>query len=118
VKGQLKTYHDAIHTERQHKSPCSDCPWSRKALRGWLGNMDADEWIRTAHGDGIIECHTTDKQCAGGAIYRANVCKVPRDDRALRLKSDRIKVFATPMEFTDYHTQEDVLDSPAGGDER
>jgi len=40
--------------------PCNDCPWRRKSCAGWLGPF------------GI-------KQCAGAAVYRANVCKSPRD---------------------------------------
>lgn len=103
MKGQLKTYHDAVPTKVQHTRPCSDCPWARTALPGWLGNMTAEDWVQAGHSDGIIECHTTDKQCAGAAIYRANVCKAPRDPNALRLTPDVTRVFKSPQEFREHH---------------
>jgi hypothetical protein len=37
------------------------------------------------------------------AIYRRNICKVPRPP-ALVLEKDTETVFATPMEFTAHHT--------------
>jgi hypothetical protein len=59
-----------------------------------------------AHGEVIYPCHAKiGPQCAGMAIYRANVCKVPRTDFALRLPSDRIAVFASIKEFTDHHKE-------------
>lgn len=89
---------------RQHKTPCGDCPWRRDALAGWLGSMSADEWVRSAHGEDVIECHTlAGAQCAGSGIYRGNICKQPRDKTTLRLPADRVKVFASPMEFKAYH---------------
>lgn len=49
-------------------------------------------------------CHVLKgAQCAGLAIYRANVCKSPRDPNAIKLPADREKVFATPMEFRMQH---------------
>ena len=70
MKGQLLTHHEARHTKAQHKTPCTDCPWARKSLAGWLGGTTAQEWIDIAHGEpGTADCHTTDKQCAGLAIY-------------------------------------------------
>jgi hypothetical protein len=103
MSGQLKTYHDAVKTKSQHKQPCSDCPFSRKSLPGWLGSMNADEWVQAVHGEALIDCHTTDKQCAGAAIYRANNCKVPRDRTILQLPANRQKVFASPVEFIKHH---------------
>lgn len=44
------------------------------------------------------------KQCAGLAIYRANVCKKPRDRSILTLPADREAVFAAPSEFRHHHT--------------
>lgn len=71
----------------QHTKPCSDCPWRRKAIPGWLGTAqeNADEiakpqeWLDRAHGEVVVECHTNlSCQCAGISIYRANMAKVPR----------------------------------------
>lgn len=100
---QLISSDEAVQAKCQHKTSCSDCPWDRKALNGWLGGNTIDEWIQMAHGETKVECHTLiGAQCAGIAIYRTNVCKMVRGDN-LKLPSDREKVFATPMEFRDHH---------------
>ena len=65
--------------------------------------MTVEEWIQAVRGDGIIECHTTDKQCAGSAIFRANICKVPRSDAPLRLPRNAVTVFANLLEFRAHH---------------
>jgi len=109
-KGQLKTYHDAKTTLEQHKKPCVDCPFGRIAVKGWLPETP-EQWLLHAHGDGRIECHTMQRsseqawQCAGGAIFRANVCKSPRDSDALRLPRNKKLVFANNQEFFDHHRQ-------------
>jgi hypothetical protein len=100
---QLVTGDRAKKTLRQHRRPCSDCPFARWSVRGWLGHMTPEEWMQLAHGEGTADCHTTDKQCAGLAVYHANVCKVPRDPKALRLPVDRRLVFASSQEFLEHH---------------
>lgn len=88
---------------RQHVKPCADCPWRKDALEG---SLTPREWLACAHGEGQAECHVrTGVQCAGMAIYRANVCKRPRDPRALILKSDRQAVFTSPAEFLSHHAK-------------
>jgi len=100
---QLITSDEAVEAKCQHTTPCSDCPWSRKALNGWLGGASIDDWIFTAHGDHEMPCHTINgAHCAGAAIYRANVAKSPRFDQ-FRLPRDTDSVFATPMQFRDHH---------------
>ena len=105
MKGQLLTADQAKTVTRQHRSPCSDCPFARKSLAGWLGSLNPMRWIQIVMGDGRIDCHTRiPMQCAGAAIFRANVCKVPRSSDVLQdLGLDRIRVFATPQEFLDHH---------------
>lgn len=106
MKRRAITSDEAKPATRQHKKPCVDCPWARRALRGWLGKMPADGWVQAAHGETYIECHVhTGVQCAGAAIYRANVCKLPRHPEALRLPADRVLVFASPTEFLTHHAQ-------------
>lgn len=101
---KLISRNEAVRAKCQHTTPCSDCPWSRDSLHGWLGGASPEEWIATAHSDAVIECHTLrGAQCAGAAVYRANVCKSPRGD-ALRLPRDTAAVFSNPMEFTAHHT--------------
>jgi hypothetical protein len=95
---------EAVPAKAQHKKACSDCPWARTALPGWLGGATAEQWVACAHSDEKIECHTlTGAECAGAAIYRANVAKSLRDPQAFRLPADPVKVFASPAEFKAHH---------------
>ena len=102
---QLMSSDDAVDAKAQHTKPCSDCPWARTALNGWLGGMTPEDWLKVAHSDATVDCHTLrGAQCAGIAIYRRNVCK--RADRPnLQLEADRETVFATWAEFLDHHTR-------------
>lgn len=104
----ITTEDEAVVSNVQHKKPCHDCPWRRKAIAGWLGGETAQGWLAHAHGDGIVPCHTVkgkpQPQCVGVATYRANVAKSPRDATALRVKADREGVFARPDEFLSHHS--------------
>ncbi len=105
---QMMTQSQSKVTTKQHTSPCSDCPWARKSLRGWLGGLSVIQWLAKVHSDVKIDCHTLKSknygqwQCAGSSIYRANVCKSSRDESVLRLKPDVNKVF-TFGEFEKHH---------------
>jgi hypothetical protein len=108
-KGEkLITGDEAKVTLRQHTSPCSDCPFRRDSIQGWLGELSVDDWIQLAHGEGQADCHTTKQSngagwhCAGLAIYRANVCKSVHDPNAFRLPKDTEKVFSFG-EFKKHH---------------
>lgn len=101
---------EAKRAKGQHKKPCGDCPWRRKATAAWLGGVDRDDWLREAHGEARIDCHTlVPAQCAGAAIYRANVHKSPRDRSLLVLPEDRARVFASPAEFREHHDIDRVV---------
>jgi len=103
---------DAAPCAKQPAKACSDCPWARAALPGWLGSLSADEWLAVAHGESTADCHALKSEddepwaCAGLAIYRRNVGKSVRDPEALRLPADRERVFTTPMEFKEHHDNE------------
>jgi hypothetical protein len=95
----------------QHTKCCSDCPWRRISIRSWLG-LDHKTgqfytpayWLKLAHGETLTDCHLRNQfQCAGMAIYRANVCKRPRYPEILILPADEKLVFSTPMEFIAHH---------------
>lgn len=101
---QLVSGEEAEEASFQHRLPCADCPFTRTALRGWLGSMSVEVWLMAAHGESRIDCHAkTDMQCAGAAIYRANMAKLCRSPDALRLPPNRKLVFATPAEFSKHH---------------
>jgi hypothetical protein len=100
---------EAVPTKQQHIKPCADCPFARAAIPGWLGgrksvNEQIDYWLVLAHGEAMERCHcTTNQECAGLAIFRANVCKIPKF--ALRLESDTKVVFESDVEFRNHHNK-------------
>ena len=101
---KLISSEEATPANGQHEHACSDCPFSRESLRGWLGGLSVDDWLGVAHSDAPSDCHVLEgAQCAGVAIYRANVGKLPRDPSILRLPRDIDNVFASPMEFREHH---------------
>lgn len=105
TRRQLISSDEAVKAKCQHKAPCSDCPWSRQSLNGWLGGASIDAWLHRAHGDDVVDCHTLrGAQCAGIAIYRRNVCKRSHPIN-LVLPKDEVAVFSTPMEFRAHHEQ-------------
>lgn len=107
---QLVTSDEAVPTDTQPAKPCSDCPFARTALRGWLGSASAQEWIQLAHGEARADCHTLiGPQCAGLAIYRSNVHKRPRDKGLLLLPSDTKRVFASSGEFLTHHDVDRIV---------
>jgi hypothetical protein len=101
---KLVSSDEAEPTPIQHRAPCSDCPFRLNALPGWLGHETPDGFIAIAQSDGIYPCHTKiGPQCAGLAIFRANICKLPRDRRALRLPRDPLRIFASVAAFLSHH---------------
>ena len=98
---------DAVPLAGQPARPCHDCPMRRNALPGWLGGATPEEYLRLIHSDLRVDCHAFNgPQCAGVAIYRANVYKKSRDPTVLRLPMDTHAVFGTPLEFLTHHTTE------------
>lgn len=96
---------EAVEAKCQHTTPCSDCPWRRDSLNGWLGGASPQEWIQVAHADVVVPCHTLNgAQCAGIAVYRANVCKMAYEPN-LKLPANRELVFALPVQFLEHHSK-------------
>lgn len=101
---RLLTCEDAVPAKKQHKSPCSDCPFARTALKGWLGELTVSEWVNGIYGEMKVECHVFDgAQCAGAGIFRGNICKLPRDPGLLKLPADHKKVFSNGPQFAEHH---------------
>lgn len=104
---QLLSIDEAVEAKSQHRKPCSDCPFARASLPGWLGGLTVDEWLADLHhpGEVMIDCHTRRvAQCAGSAIYRANICKRPRPGSpVLVLPADKELVFSSPIELKAHH---------------
>ena len=105
---QLISSDQAITSPCQHTNPCTDCPWARAALHGWLGGVSIEEWLQRAHSETLVPCHViSNQQCAGLAIYRRNVMRLPRPP-LLVLKPDHEQVFSTPTEFTKHHNKIEI----------
>jgi hypothetical protein len=100
---RLVTGREAIKTTCQHRKPCADCPFARKALKGYTGSWTPEDFIQGIHGEVRFDCHTATVQCAGAAIFRANVIKCPRDKTLLTLPRDKDLVFANDAEFLAHH---------------
>jgi hypothetical protein len=69
--------------------------------------MTIETFLDHAHSESLMDCHLGDGkvQCAGAAIYRANVCKSTRHpETIMELPADPALVFTTPMEFTAHHS--------------
>jgi len=106
MEKKLISADDAITTPRQHTKPCSDCPWRRDSLPGWLGDRAPERWMQSVLGDAPIYCHVLlPHQCMGAATFRANICKIPRDRTAIAALPDRSKVFGMPAEFLKHHKE-------------
>lgn len=102
-RAKLITSDEAVQAKCQHKTACSDCPWKRDSLRGWLGGATPQQWVATAHSDAVVDCHTLKgAQCAGIAIYRRNVAKLAPPPN-IQLEADRENVFGMPTQFVEYH---------------
>jgi hypothetical protein len=99
----------------QPTKPCKECPFSREIQPGALGGSAPEVYIGQAHGSFWLPCHmhsefddpnwksnTAKPECAGTAIYRANVYG-KLDTSLLVLEPDREAVFATPAEFLAHH---------------
>ncbi len=105
----------------QHHTPCKQCPFRRVGLPGYLGGSTPETFMGQAHGEFYLPCHMTyingnprefaSPQCAGAAIYRANVCKAPRSAFTLQLPADKDKVFAAPAEFIAFHKRITVAEA-------
>lgn len=106
------------------KSPCSECPFRRDAMRGHVGNYESvDEFYSThVQADTLNPCHMTmeeyqnpnwddkfkkgelGKSCAGQAVFYKNMCKIDRNGQiSTKVKQDHENVFSWPHEFLEYH---------------
>ncbi len=103
----LQTIDESKRTPQQHTGPCDDCPWRRTSLAGWLGAHSPEEWLADVRSRGRLDCHTLKKkkgeqwQCAGAAIFRANILMVPMPGQLKLPKSDQ--VFDKDAEFLAHH---------------
>src|SRR5947209_10221567 len=103
------------------KRPCDECPFSRACEPGGTGGSNPTVYVGQAYGPFWLPCHTdpdyktpmslrektvTVSQCAGAAIFRANVGAAARMPHGVhRLPADTSLVFATPAELIAHHNR-------------
>lgn len=100
------------------KTPCPDCPFSRKVKPGALGGSHATTFIGQAYGPFLLPCHkhcdfddpqwkqkTIDTpQCAGAAMFRANIgVATYLPEQIYRLPANHQDVFSSAAEFMSHH---------------
>lgn len=99
------------------KKPCKDCPYSRTVIPGALGGSDPEVYIGQGQGSFWLPCHKTcdfsdpnwktdyqsTQQCAGAAMYRANIGRDKTlSPQLLRLPPSEL-AFGSPEELYAHH---------------
>lgn len=100
----------------QHKTPCAGCPFRKSIAPGKLGGSGPTTYVGQTVGPFWLPCHMSQNykgkqsqfaevsQCAGAAIYRANIGVAERMPSALlSLPQDPDLVFASQEEFLAHH---------------
>lgn len=96
--------------------PCNECPYSKTVTPGALGGSDPSVYVGQGHGPFWLPCHknvdfkdpnwkqdTEVQQCAGAAIYRANVGRdIVMPGSLHKLPADE-SVFQSPAELLAHH---------------
>lgn len=101
----------------QHHQPCHDCAFRRDGTPGNLGGSPVETYIGQTEAGFWLPCHGTYEpgvpakqqdpakapQCAGAAIYRANLGITAGGRLILRDPQDKAAVFASHAEFIAHH---------------
>ena len=100
--------------------PCSDCPFRRKAMPGWLGASSPEGFIDCMQRDEPLPCHQTidyddnphwlvewmhqktGNMCAGALIFLANKLQHHPFEK---MAKDPENVFSNSVEFVRYHRE-------------
>ena len=109
---------------KRTRKPCSECPFRKRSLPGWLGPWKLDDFtnVRSGiiHGETRFVCHetVTDDQegelragnlvCTGSLICRNRSCKSSREPEMAALERDVREHEAVPdimnaWEFEEHH---------------
>lgn len=101
--------------------PCSDCPFRRKAMPGWLGASSPEGFIDCMQRDEPLPCHqtidyddpkwlvkwmqqreNTGSMCAGALIFMANKLQ---HHPFQKMQPDHENVFSNSVEFVRHHRE-------------
>ena len=101
------------------KKPCSECPFVKGSLQGWLGPWTAPNFIRQLMSEDGQMCHSTITEdgvitpgtqiCTGGLICANKSAKSYRnpDLRKLQEEVGKDDNVMTAFEFKQYHKRDD-----------
>lgn len=104
------------------KKPCSDCPFRRRAMPGWLGASSPEGFLDCMNRDEPLPCHQTvdyddpdwlskwqaqenGSMCAGTLIFMANKMQRPRTRGFPTMLPDKTEVFSDSLEFVRHHRE-------------
>lgn len=105
--------------------PCSDCPFRRASMPGWLGAGSPESFLDCLQRDEPLPCHQTinyddprwleewtaqqgGSMCGGALIFSANKLQRPRTRGFPTLSPDRVAVFSDSLEFVRHHREAPV----------
>lgn len=104
-------------TPKQHKRPCNDCAFRRGSVPGKLGGSPTSTYVGQSVGPFWVPCHLhtnyddpnwksdlSKPQCAGMAVFRANLAVRPVPG-LLQAEQDFETVFSSHEEFVAHHDQ-------------
>jgi hypothetical protein len=96
--------------------PCKECPYSKTVTPGALGGSDPEVYVGQGHGPFWLPCHKTcdfsdpnwkqdysAQQCAGAAIYRANIERANIMPGSLHKLDKSDLAFGSPEELYAHH---------------
>lgn len=107
------------------KQPCSDCPFRRKSMPGWLGAGSPESFLDCIQRDEPLPCHQTidyddpawlekwtaqegGSMCAGALVFMANKLQRPKTRGFPTMPPDKDQVFANSLEFVRHHREASV----------
>ena len=109
---------DLSDDTKKLKSPCGACPYSKSVIPGATGGSDPEVYVSQGHGPFWLPCHKTcdfsdpswkenyqAQQCAGAAIYRANIERDSLMPAMMHKLPKNDKVFGSPGELYAHHKQ-------------
>lgn len=104
-----------------HRQPCAECPWRKKAAKGWLGGHTAESYADAVQANEVPACHLRDfgpdddrtAFCAGSLAVMSNQCvsawRSDGGDEAKKGVGKRPDCFAHVREFYKHHTEQEYI---------
>ena len=105
----------------KHKTPCSECPWRKDSLRGFLGGWPAEYYADAVQENEIPACHNMDfgpdddrtAMCAGALSVASNSAiaphKTPGASAAKEIVGKNKDCFSWVRDFYEYHTGKEYV---------